>query len=110
MNDAYWMRQAVKEAAEGFGKTSPNPLVGAVIVKDGQLLSKGYHKKAGDAHAEINALRGVNSRGATLFVTLEPCSTHGRTGPCTTAITEAGIKRVVIGCLDPNPAHAGRAV
>ena len=110
MDDAYWMRQAVEEAVLGFGKTSPNPLVGAVIVKDNVCLARGYHKKAGEAHAEINALRECDSRGASLFVTLEPCSSHGRTGPCTDAVIKAGISRVVIGTLDPNPAHAGRGV
>lgn len=109
------MRQALEEARKGVGFTSPNPAVGAVIIsKAGRLLSRGYHRMAGLPHAEIEALRELrhpeSARGATMFVTLEPCSTHGRTPPCVDAIVNAGIKRVVIGATDPNPAHAGRGV
>ncbi len=107
------MRLALREAAKGIGFTSPNPAVGAVIVRDGRALARGYHHAAGKPHAEIEALRalpkGANARGATLYVTLEPCSTHGRTPPCTSAILEAGLARVVYGATDPNPRHAGRA-
>jgi diaminohydroxyphosphoribosylaminopyrimidine deaminase/5-amino-6-(5-phosphoribosylamino)uracil reductase len=111
--DQFWMRQALREARKGLGRTSPNPAVGAVLVKNGRLLSKGYHHAAGKPHAEIEALRALHNpklaRQATLYVTLEPCSTTGRTPPCTSAITEAGITRVVYGATDPNPAHQGRA-
>lgn len=108
-----FMRMALAEARKGFGKTHPNPAVGAVIVKDGQVLSKGWHRSAGDPHAEIEALRALKNtsgaRGATLFVTLEPCSTQGRTPPCTRAIINAGLAKVIYGANDPNPRHAGRA-
>lgn len=107
------MLRALTLAKKGFGKTSPNPLVGAVIVKNGKILGEGYHKRAGTAHAEINAITdagGKNCHGATLFVTLEPCSTTGRTPPCTEAIIAAKFAKVVIGCLDPNPDHAGKAI
>jgi diaminohydroxyphosphoribosylaminopyrimidine deaminase/5-amino-6-(5-phosphoribosylamino)uracil reductase len=94
--------------------TSPNPMVGAVLVKGGKTIGRGWHRRAGLPHAEIEALRdaqkhGHSTRGATLFVTLEPCSTHGRTPPCTDAIIAAGIKRVVVGAIDPNPKHSGKA-
>lgn len=107
------MRAAIQEARKGMGKTSPNPTVGAVIVKSGRILARGWHHKAGKPHAEIEAMRAlpskVDAQGATLYVTLEPCSTHGRTPPCTEAIIHAGFRRVVYGATDPNPAHAGRA-
>src|SRR5689334_10923550 len=108
------MRQALRLAERGYGSTSPNPMVGAVLVKGGRVIGRGWHKKAGGPHAEIAALqdaedRGTDPRGATLYVTLEPCSTHGRTPPCTEAIRAAGIRRVVAAATDPNPAHAGRA-
>lgn len=105
------MRQALDAALSAWGQTSPNPLVGAVVVSDDQSWT-GWHHRAGEEHAEINALRaaGNNARRATLFVTLEPCSTEGRTPPCTDAIISAGISRVVIGTLDPNPLHEGEAV
>jgi len=111
-DDVRWMKRALREAAKGWGTTSPNPLVGAVIVRNGRLLGAGHHVRAGEAHAEVNAIAacgGKSLRGATIYVTLEPCSTHGRTGPCTEAILKAGIARVVFGCTDPNPNHAGRA-
>jgi len=107
------MRAALAEARRGSGSTHPNPAVGAVITKGGRILSKGWHRTAGCPHAEIEALSGLKSRrsakGATIYVTLEPCSTHGRTPPCTQAIINAGIARVVYGTRDPNPRHAGRA-
>ncbi|NLO22675.1 MAG: bifunctional diaminohydroxyphosphoribosylaminopyrimidine deaminase/5-amino-6-(5-phosphoribosylamino)uracil reductase RibD [Syntrophomonadaceae bacterium] len=104
-----YMQRAIELASLAQGRTSPNPLVGAVIVKDGKIIGEGYHKKAGTPHAEIHALTaaGSASRGATLYVSLEPCCHHGRTPPCTEAIIEAGIKRVVIATLDPNPKVAG---
>jgi diaminohydroxyphosphoribosylaminopyrimidine deaminase/5-amino-6-(5-phosphoribosylamino)uracil reductase len=112
--DERFMRLALREAERGLGLTSPNPCVGAVLVKHGRVLAKGYHRRAGCPHAEIEALRALRSAGsasgATLYVTLEPCSTHGRTPPCVEAIIAAGIARVVIGAIDPNPSHAGRGV
>lgn len=111
MDDSEYMRLALEEAARGLGHTSPNPAVGALIVKQGKILSRGYHHRAGMPHAEIEALaRTRSAKGATLYVTLEPCSTHGRTPPCVEAILAAGIRRVVVGATDPNPSHAGRGL
>ena len=111
--DIKFLRAALLEAARGSGQTHPNPAVGAVVVKKNRILARGWHRAAGCPHAEIEALRALKSisdtRGATLYVTLEPCSTHGRTPPCTQAIIDAGIRRVVYGARDPNPSHAGRA-
>ena len=112
-SDTVFMREALELALRGRGLTNPNPMVGAVLVRDGEVIGRGYHHRAGMPHAEIEALNDARSRGeatfgAELFVTLEPCSTAGRTGPCTEAILGAGIGRVVIGCVDPNPRHAGR--
>lgn len=106
-NDEHYMAQALKLAEKGLGLTSPNPTVGAVIVKNGQVIGRGYHKKAGTYHAEINALQNCQTspKGAALYVTLEPCSTYGKTPPCTEVIRQAGIKKVIIGTLDPNPLH-----
>jgi diaminohydroxyphosphoribosylaminopyrimidine deaminase/5-amino-6-(5-phosphoribosylamino)uracil reductase len=103
---------AFRLARRGFGRTSPNPMVGAVLVKNGKVIGQGWHHRAGEPHAEIEALRSAkeNPKGATLFVTLEPCCTHGRTPPCTGAIIAAGLKRVVVAALDPNPAHRGRGL
>lgn len=99
------MRVALREARKGLGRTSPNPATGAVIVRDGEVVAKGHHKKAGSAHAEVEALNrlGGKAPGATLYVTLEPCNHVGRTPPCTQAVLESGIQRVVIGMRDPNP-------
>ena len=112
-DDVKFIRLALREAAKGVGRTSPNPAVGAVIVKGGRVIAKGWHRCAGEAHAEVEALRSLKNprlaRGATIYVTLEPCCTHGRTPPCTDAIAAAGIRRVVVGTTDPNPRHAGRA-
>lgn len=109
--DERFMRFALREAAKGEGRTSPNPAVGAVIVRAGRVLARGWHHAAGEPHAEIEALRALRNptaaRGATIYVTLEPCSTHGRTPPCTEAILRAGLARVVVGATDPNPRHAG---
>lgn len=111
--DAAFMRLALREARKGVGRTTPNPAVGAVIVKSGRVLSRGWHRAAGLPHAEIEAIsrlpRAGQASGATLYVTLEPCSSHGRTPPCTSAILAAGFHRVVFGATDPNPANAGRA-
>ena len=110
-SDEEWMNLACDEALKAFGQTSPNPIVGAIAVKNGELLSSGYHHKAGEAHAEVDCLTDeIDFTDATLYVTLEPCSTFGRTPPCTEKIIEKNIKRVVIGTLDPNPEHAGKAV
>jgi diaminohydroxyphosphoribosylaminopyrimidine deaminase / 5-amino-6-(5-phosphoribosylamino)uracil reductase len=113
-DDETFLRLALREAQRGLGRTAPNPAVGAVLVKNGKVLAKGWHQAAGRPHAEIEALSGLReraqARGATLYITLEPCSTRGRTPPCTDAIIAAGIARVVFGATDPNPAHAGRAV
>jgi len=108
------MRLALRLARRSYGTTSPNPMVGAVLVKGGRIFGRGWHHRAGEPHGEIEAIReaerrGHSARGATLYVTLEPCSSHGRTPPCTEAIIGAGIKRVVVGATDPNPRHAGRA-
>ena len=102
------MQEALDEGSKGLGLTSPNPPVGSVIVKDGKVVGRGYHRKAGGPHAEVNAIADADStEGATIYVTLEPCSTHGRTPPCVEAIKNAGISRVVVGSTDPNPDHVG---
>jgi diaminohydroxyphosphoribosylaminopyrimidine deaminase/5-amino-6-(5-phosphoribosylamino)uracil reductase len=107
------MRLALRFARRGYGATSPNPMVGAVLVQGGFIIGRGWHRRAGAAHAEIEALRdaqkrGHSPRGAALYVTLEPCCTQGRTPPCTAAIIAAGIPRVIAGATDPNPKHAGK--
>jgi len=109
-----YMRQTLRLARRGYGATSPNPMVGALLVKGSRIIGRGWHRRAGAPHAEIEAIRdaehrGQTTQGATLYVTLEPCCTHGRTPPCTEAIVAAGIKRVIIGATDPNPRHSGRA-
>jgi len=108
----HYMRLALKEARKGLGRTSPNPCVGAVVVKDGTIIARGYHKQAGTPHAEIHALRkaGSHARGSSLYVTLEPCSHHGRTPPCIHAIAAAGIREVIVGMNDPNPLVSGTGV
>jgi len=107
-----FMARALKLAELGRGQTSPNPLVGAVVVKNGEIVGEGYHQKAGLPHAEINALReaGERARDAVLYVTLEPCCHYGRTPPCTKAIIEAGIREVIVGVTDPNPQVAGKGI
>ncbi len=114
-DDSFYMRLALGLAKRGYGHTSPNPMVGAVLVKAGKVIGRGWHRRAGEPHAEIEALddtarRGLDARGATLYVTLEPCSTVGRTPPCTEAIIAAGIRGVVVGTVDPNPRHSGRGI
>ena len=113
-DDVRWMQVALAEARRGLGRTSPNPAVGAVLVRDGEELSRGWHRAAGKPHAEVEALRrlpaGISPQGATLYVTLEPCSSHGRTPPCTDAIQRARIGRVVYGATDPDSRHQGRAL
>ena len=104
------MQRALALARRGAGQTSPNPVVGAVVARNRRIIGEGFHRRAGGPHAEVNALNGINGRGATLYVTLEPCCTHGRTPPCTEAIIAAGIKRVVVAAVDPNPRHRGRGL
>ncbi|HWO76723.1 MAG TPA: bifunctional diaminohydroxyphosphoribosylaminopyrimidine deaminase/5-amino-6-(5-phosphoribosylamino)uracil reductase RibD [Bacillus sp. (in: firmicutes)] len=111
-NHEFYMRLALENAQAMKGQTDPNPLVGAVIVNDNRIVGIGVHLKAGEPHAEIHAIRmaGEKTKGATIYVTLEPCSHHGRTGPCAVAIVEAGIRKVVIATLDPNPVVSGNGV
>ncbi len=106
------MERALELAARGRGTTSPNPMVGAVVVRDGQIVGEGWHVRAGEPHAEVNALTdaGDAARGADLYVTLEPCCFTGRTGPCTEAVIAAGVRRVVVAAEDPNPRVAGGGV
>lgn len=108
-DDQRWMRRALTLARRGEGRTHPNPPVGAVVVRRGRLLGEGWHGCAGQPHAEVEALRNCRCDpcGATLYVTLEPCCTHGRTPPCTDLIIRSGLRRVVVGCVDPNIRHAG---
>src|ERR1017187_2223686 len=109
-HDESWMRQTIELAERGRGRVEPNPLVGAVIVRDGKVVGAGWHQKYGHAHAEVNALAqaGDSARGATLFVTLEPCCHHGKTPPCTDAVIRAGVGRVVAALEDPFPQVAGQ--
>ncbi|KIZ07948.1 diaminohydroxyphosphoribosylaminopyrimidine deaminase [Monoraphidium neglectum] len=106
------MNRALDLAMLAFGKTHPNPHVGCVIVRDGQVVGEGYHPKAGQPHAEVWALRGAGqaAQGATAYVTLEPCNHYGRTPPCSQALVEAGVKRVVVGAGDPNPLVAAAGI
>lgn len=110
--DQIWMQRAIELARLGQYSTKPNPNVGCVIVKDGQLVGEGYHPRAGQPHAEVFALRdaGDATRGATAYVTLEPCAHYGRTPPCAKGLVEAGVARVVVACPDPNPLVAGKGV
>jgi diaminohydroxyphosphoribosylaminopyrimidine deaminase/5-amino-6-(5-phosphoribosylamino)uracil reductase len=110
--DERFMGLALRLAARGIGHTSPNPVVGAVVVKGDQVVGRGYHRKAGTPHAEIHALEdaGGQAQSATLYVTLEPCNHHGRTPPCTEVIVRSGVRRVVVGCSDPNPRVVGGGI
>ncbi|WP_447777738.1 bifunctional diaminohydroxyphosphoribosylaminopyrimidine deaminase/5-amino-6-(5-phosphoribosylamino)uracil reductase RibD [Pseudomonas chlororaphis] len=110
--DVHYMARALELAAKGRFSTHPNPRVGCVIVRDGQVVGEGWHVRAGEPHAEVHALRaaGANARGATAYVTLEPCSHHGRTPPCADALVDAGVARVVAAMQDPNPEVAGRGL
>lgn len=113
MNDEYYMQLALELALKAEGNTSPNPMVGCVLVnEDGEIVGEGYHHKAGEPHAEVMAIRdaGKASVGCTAYVTLEPCSHFGRTGPCCRALFAAGIRRVVVACTDPNPKVAGKGL
>lgn len=111
-NREFYMKRAMELAKKGWGKTNPNPLVGAVIVKDDSIVSEGFHEVVGGSHAEISAINngGSSISGGTMYVNLEPCSHYGRTPPCTKAIIEAGIKKVVIAMIDPNPKVSGQGV
>src|SRR5256885_4018324 len=111
--DERFMRAALSEARKSIGRTSPNPAVGAVLVANNRIIVRGHHREAGKPHAEVECLqrvRGKVPKNSTLYVTLEPCSTRGRTGPCTEEIIHAGIKTVVIGATDPNPRHRGAGI
>lgn len=112
MNDTEYMRLAIELAKQGCGWVNPNPMVGAVIVKNGRIIGRGYHQKYGEFHAERNALADcqTSAAGATLYVTLEPCCHHGKTPPCTEAVIESEISRVVVGSSDPNPLVAGKGI
>jgi diaminohydroxyphosphoribosylaminopyrimidine deaminase/5-amino-6-(5-phosphoribosylamino)uracil reductase len=111
-NHQYYMNLAMRQALRAEGKTFPNPLVGALVVKRGKVIARGYHKKIGLPHAEVVALSlaGRKAAGATLYVTLEPCSHFGRTPPCTDMIIKTGIKEVIVGMLDPNPINNGKGI
>jgi len=110
--DRIWMQRALELAARARGRTSPNPMVGAVLVRDNQLVGEGFHAYAGSDHAEVAALRaaGPAAQGATLYVSLEPCCHYGRTPPCVEQILQAGVRRVVAACEDPNPAVSGKGI
>jgi diaminohydroxyphosphoribosylaminopyrimidine deaminase/5-amino-6-(5-phosphoribosylamino)uracil reductase len=110
--DSRWMAQALRLAEQGLYSTSPNPRVGCVLVRDGDVVGRGWHERAGEPHAEVHALReaGEAARGATAYVTLEPCSHHGRTPPCADALIAAGVARVVVAVPDPNPQVAGEGI
>ncbi|KAK8952911.1 hypothetical protein KSP40_PGU004087 [Platanthera guangdongensis] len=112
MDDAFYMRRCVELAKKAIGCTSPNPMVGCVIVKDGEIVGQGFHPKAGQPHAEVFALRdaGKLAENATAYVSLEPCNHYGRTPPCTEALINANIKQVIIGMVDPNPIVASKGV
>ncbi|KAG0478857.1 hypothetical protein HPP92_013576 [Vanilla planifolia] len=112
MDDGFYMRRCVELARKAIGFTSPNPMVGCVIVKDGEIVGEGFHPKAGQPHAEVFALReaGNLAENATAYVSLEPCNHHGRTPPCTEALIRAKVKQVVVGMVDPNPIVASKGV
>ena len=112
MSEARWMRHALSLAARARGRTAPNPMVGAVIVRDGQVLAEGWHHAPGQAHAEVDALEKLGGRapGATMYVNLEPCCHFGRTPPCTDAVLASGIRRVVVAMVDPDPRVSGRGI
>src|SRR4030043_1021329 len=111
-DDEKWMRRVLRLAEKGRGKTSPNPMVGAILAKDDKLVGEGYHAKPGEAHAEIVALQRAReeARGAILYLNLEPCTHYGKTPPCAPQVIEAGVKRVVIGMEDPNPLVKGKGI
>ena len=110
--DIFWMSRAIQLAGHGRYTTRPNPCVGCVLVKNGQSIGEGWHYRAGEPHAEVYAIQSVvgDLKGATAYVTLEPCNHQGRTGPCTQALVNAGVSRVVYGMQDPNPLVAGQGL
>lgn len=117
LHDEDFLREALSLAECGLGLTSPNPAVGAIVVRDGEIIGRGWHRRAGGPHAEVEAIQDASTRagisrlrGSTIYVTLEPCSTHGKTPPCVEAILHAGITTVVVGATDPNPDHVGRGL
>jgi diaminohydroxyphosphoribosylaminopyrimidine deaminase/5-amino-6-(5-phosphoribosylamino)uracil reductase len=115
LDDNYFMREAIRLARKGIGNTSPNPVVGAVIVRNGKVIGRGYHRKYGDWHAEINAIKDANNKnsnvkGATAYITLEPCSHYGKTPPCVDTLIKEKIRRVVVGTLDPNPSVNSKGI
>ena len=112
MNDEQWMRRALHLAEKGRGRTSPNPMVGAVLVKRGKVVGEGYHARAGEPHAEIVAIRnaGEKAKEATLYLNLKPCTHYGKTPPCVPAVIEAGVRKVIVGIEDPNPLVKGKGV
>ena len=112
MSTAVWMQRCLELAAQGLGRTAPNPMVGAVILRDGEVLSEGWHRAPGTAHAELDALNqlGGKAEGATMVVNLEPCCHQGRTPPCTDAIIASGIKRVIVGMVDPDERMQGQGI
>lgn len=112
-DDEYYMAMALEEARKGAGTTDPNPMVGAIIVEKGVVVARGYHARCGEPHAEKVAFAGLGrlpGPGAKMYVTLEPCSTLGRTGACTDAILASGIREIIVGAIDPNPSHRGRGL
>lgn len=111
-NNEYFINKALSLALKARGDTFPNPLVGALIVKNGKIIGEGYHKKCGEVHAEVTAIEKASAlaKGATLYVTLEPCAHYGRTAPCVDKILEAGIRKVVVGMIDPNPLNNGKGI
>ena len=112
MNNNEYMKRAIELAKKGVGYVNPNPMVGAVIVKNNEIIGEGYHERYGEFHAERNALLNCKEdpKGATIYVTLEPCCHQGKTPPCTDAIIESGISKVVVGSVDPNPLVAGKGL
>ncbi|WP_363080715.1 bifunctional diaminohydroxyphosphoribosylaminopyrimidine deaminase/5-amino-6-(5-phosphoribosylamino)uracil reductase RibD [Leptolyngbya sp. 'hensonii'] len=111
-DDRFWMQRCLELARQALGKTAPNPLVGAVVVQDGGMIGSGFHPGAGQPHAEVFALQqaGIQARGATLYVNLEPCNHYGRTPPCSEAVIAAGIRKVVLGMVDPDPRVSGSGI
>ena len=107
-----WMQRCLTLARQGLGRTAPNPMVGCVVVKDGEMVGEGFHPKAGEPHAEVFALRmaGDRAKNATLYVSLEPCNHYGRTPPCAEAVVETGVARVVVGMVDPDPRVSGGGI
>lgn len=111
-SDVEYMREALDLAGKGVGNTSPNPAVGCILVNNGEIIGRGYHHKAGEAHAEVNALAeaGERAKGSVMYVTLEPCCHQGKTPPCTEAVIKAGVGKVIAATKDPNPKVGGKGL